>query len=113
MAKSKLMSFVDQFVATVKGDDAKALAEKVYRKRIAALKTELHNAEGDLVDKEQNVEDAKERLVKARLNNGVMIINRKAYVSNLIRASEAVKDAEEALEAHKALINFLKAELDI
>ena len=40
-----------------------------------------------------------------------MINNRKAYVANLINASETVKDAEEALEAHKALISFLEAEL--
>ena len=113
MSKSKVTTFVEQFIALVKGDEAGVTAAKVERQRIAALNTAFHNANGDLVDKEQRVQDAEDYVVKCRLNHGVEIINREHYVSNLIAATEKVKDAQEALEAHQLLISTLKAEIDM
>jgi len=113
MAKSTVKTFVEQFVALVKGDEAAATAAKVERQRIAALNTAFHNANGDLVDKEQRVQDAEDYVVKCRLNHGREISNRQSYVSNLIAATEKVKDAQEALEAHQLLISTLKAEIDM
>lgn len=113
MAKSKATTFVEQFIALVKGDEAGVTAAKVERQRIAALNTAFHNANGDLVDKEQRVQDAEDYVVKCRLNHGREISDRHSYVSNLIAATEKVKDAQEALEAHQLLISTLKAEIDM
>lgn len=62
---SKLSKFVQEFVAMVEGDDAKATALKTERQATSALKTRISHMEGDTVTKEQNIEDAKENLKKA------------------------------------------------
>jgi hypothetical protein len=68
---------------------------------------------GDLVAKEEAVTDAKEAYNKARLNNGKELASadRTQYVRNLVSANNAVKEAEEALDAHKETLEFLKSEL--
>lgn len=116
MSKSNIKSFIDQFVAFVKGDDAEVLAESVYRQRKAALNTKLHNSDGDLVDREQAVEDAKKELFKARLNYGKKISNKEGrdlYIRNLVEAKNNVTKAQEALEDLKDLIKFLKEEINM
>lgn len=113
MAKSKATTFVEQFIALIKGDEAGVTAAKVERQRMAALNTAFHNANGDLVDKEQKVQDAEDYVVKCRLNHGKEITDRGYYVYRFIEATESVKDAQEALEAHQLLISTLKAEIDM
>lgn len=109
--KTNLQSFVAQFVAVVKGDDAAVLAEKVYRQRQAALISHLASYKGDLVDLEVAVEDAQEKFNKFRLNNGTMIENRRSYITSLIAAKEAITDAEEALVSQKETIKFIEEEI--
>jgi DNA repair exonuclease SbcCD ATPase subunit len=108
---SKTSSFVEQFVAFVKGDDAKVEAAKAERQATSALKGEIANLEGELVDAEQNVVDAQEAIKIARVNGGKLISNRKAYAKTLIESRNALTEAEELLEQKEETIKFLKAEL--
>lgn len=106
-------SFIKGFVALVQGDTAEAQAQKVFRQVQSGLNTQIAVMTGNLVEKEEAVEDAKEALNKARLNNGKELPSseRTRYVQNLVDASNALKDAEEALLAHNETLDFLKAEL--
>lgn len=102
-----IKSFVKQFVAIIKGDDAQAQGEKVFRQAQSGLNTHISNLNGELVDCETRVEDAKEALGIALVNNGKTISDRGRYVSDLLNAKNTVTAAEEVLEKHKAKIEFL------
>lgn len=108
-----MKSFIKGFVALVQGDTAEAQAQKVFRQVQAALNTQIAVMTGNSVEKEEAVEDAKEALNKARLNNGKELPSseRTRYVQNLVDASNALKEAEENLVAHNETLAFLKAEL--
>lgn len=112
MSKTTIKSFVKQFVAAVKGDDATVVAEKVFRQAQSALNSQISSLQGDTVGLEDAVGDAKEALDKARINYGGVISDRNYYVRTLLDRKNAVTKAEEALETHKEKIDFLKAELD-
>jgi hypothetical protein len=105
---NKVKSFIKQTVAIIKGDDAAALAEKNYRLANSAFKTELAKLEGDTVDLEQSLQDAKEALATRRLNGGVLITDRVLYLTNLLNAKNAVTIAEEKLTLHQAKVEFFK-----
>ena len=110
MSKTVVNSFVSQFMAKIKGDDVQVQAEKVWRQAESALNQSISSLEGDLIDKEDAVERAKENLADARVNNGNPITDRKAYVDGLIRAKEYLKKVQKELDAHNATIEFLKGE---
>jgi len=108
-----MKSFVKQFVALVKGDDATVVAEKNYRKAKAALETQLAIAKGDLVTYETELEDAQETVANALVNNGENIgSDSEGYVGRLLNAEEAVSEAEDNLESHKLLIKFFEDKLN-
>lgn len=109
--KSIAASFVNSFVAFIEGDDAKVIAEKAYRQSQSALKSHISSYEGDTIDLEEKVSEAKEELAKAEVNFGKKITDRKAYVSQLFSYQNKVTEAEEALEDHVAKIDFLKERL--
>lgn len=107
----EIMSYIKQFVALSKGDDAEALAIKVQRSGRAALQARLHNEEGNLFQLEEALERAEENLVMARMNNLSPVNDRNDYVSTLIHARNTVTEAQEALEAKKLLIEVLREEI--
>lgn len=106
-------SFIKGFVALVQGDTAEAQAQKVFRQVQSGLNTQIAVMTGNLVEKEEAVEDAKIALDKARLNNGKDLkpSDRAAYVQKLIDCKENLAEAEEALKYHVETLDFLKAEL--
>jgi hypothetical protein len=112
MAKTIMNSFVKQFIAELKGDDAEALAEKVWRQANSALKSSISSMEGDLIEKEDDVTNAEERLAKARINYCDSISDRNDYISRLISAKESLTKAQKLLNAHITTIEFLKGEWD-
>jgi len=111
MSKTQLKSFVDQYVAALKGDKDTVSGEKTYRQRVSALKSHISSYEGDTIDFEDKVQLAKENLNNARVNNSCLILNRKDYILNLFKAREELEDSEEMLENHLAKIAFLNGEL--
>lgn len=112
MSKTKeMMSYIKQFIAMSKGDDAEALAIKVQRSGSSALNARLHNEEGNLFQLEEALERAEENLVMARMNNLAPINDRNDYVSTIIHARNRVTEAQDALEAKKLLISVLREEI--
>lgn len=109
---NKMKSFVKEFVAKIKGDDAEALAQKALRQADSALKTQIATLTGDTITFEDRVEAAKEGQANARINGGNPITDRELYVENLLEAKNEVTEAEEALALHKEKIAFLQGELD-
>lgn len=110
--KTQVKSFINQFMAVLKGDTDKVVAEKVFRKASASLKSQISQQEGDLITLEDAVEAAKENIAKARVNNGKIIEDGNIYVETLIGAQNELIDAQEELEAAKKQIAFLQSELD-
>lgn len=108
----KVKSFVKQFVAKLSGDDNEALAQKALRQADSALKTQISNLTGDIINYEDALEAAKEAQASARVNDGKIISDRETYVENLLEAKNDVTEAEEALETHRAKIAFLQGELE-
>jgi len=108
---NKTKSFIKEFVAVVKGDDAEASAQKALRQADSALQTQIASLTGDTITLEDKVTAAKEAQVLARVNNGNVITDRSVYVRNLLNAKNAVTVAEEELKAHKEKIAFLQGEL--
>lgn len=108
MAKTKVTSFVNQFLALVKGDSATVQAEKVFRQAQSALNVQISSLTGDTINFEDALQEAQESLKKAMVNNGQSISDRAKYVSLLLENKNRVISAEEDLESHKAKLAFLK-----
>jgi hypothetical protein len=111
MAKTKVTSFVNQFLALVKGDSATVQAEKVFRQAQSALNVQISSLTGDTINFEDSLQEAQESLKKAMVNNGQSISDRAKYVSLLLECKNRVTAAEEDLESHKAKLAFLKDSL--
>ena len=109
---NKMKSFVKEVVAIISGDNAEATGQKILRQADSALKTQIASLNGDTISLEDKVEDAKEALRLARVNNGKLITDRNEYVRNLLNAKNALTDAEEALEIHLEKIAFLQEQYD-
>ncbi len=105
---NKTKSFVKEIVALLKGDDAEATGQKVLRQADSAFKTQIASLTGDTIALEDRLEDAKEALRLARLNNGQLIGDRNSYIRLLLHAQNLIVDAEEALEAHNNKLAFLR-----
>ena len=101
-------SFVKQFIALVKGDEAEVKALKIWRQAESAFKVQIAALGGDLIRKEDAVSQAEEQLGKVLVNNGSEITDRDRYIANLISAKETLKSAEKQLAAHKETIAFLE-----
>ena len=113
MSVSKTKSFVKEVVALLKGDDAEATAQKILRQADSAFKTQIASLTGDTIALEDRVEDAKESVRLARLNNGQTITDRNTYVANLLSAQNRLIDAQDALEFHLAKLTFLKEQAEL
>ena len=108
MGKTKVTSFVNQFLAYVKGDTAQVQAEKVFRQAQSALNVSISSLTGDTVNFEDAITEAEENLLAARINKGLAITDRSAYVSQLLSAKNKLTTAEENLEMHNQKLDFLK-----
>jgi hypothetical protein len=111
MAKTKVTSFVNQFLALVKGDSATVQAEKVFRQAQSALNVQINSLKGDTINFEDAITEAQEELAKAKVNNGLAITDRGSYVQVLLNKKNKLTTAEENLEGHKAKLSFLEETL--
>ena len=105
---NKVESFVNQVIAIIKGDNAEAIAAKIWRQADSAFKVQIASLGGDIVVKEDAVTNAEENLAKKLVNNGKEITNRDIYIADIISAKESLKQAEKQLAAHKETIAFLE-----
>ena len=105
MAKSELSKFVAATIAFITGDTDTEVALKNERLGKASIKGQLSALEGSLVNAEVNVETAKENLEKA-IYPTVLISNQQSYYSNIIRAQEALTDAQDGLDDILLAINY-------
>ena len=101
-------SFVEQFAAVIKGDDAAALAAKVWRQADSAIRTQIAVKEGGQISLEDAVSRAEEALSSVIVNNGVEISQPETYVENIVIAQNALTEAQENLESHKETLEFLR-----
>lgn len=108
----KVKSFVRQFIAAVSGDDNQVKAEKTFRQANSALLTQISSLNGDTIQLEDKVTDAKEAQSSARINHGYSITDRNSYVEGLLTAKNNVTVAEKNLKNHQEKIAFLKSELE-
>lgn len=113
MSVSKTKSFVKEVIAILQGDNAEATAQKILRGADSAFKTQIAALTGDTISLEDRLEDAKEALRLARLNNGKLISDRNDYIRNLLQAQNRVVEAEEALDAHNAKLTFLTEQANL
>lgn len=97
--------FVAEVVARLKGDDAKAVAEKNARKAMSAVEGQLAALKAKEVDLENTVEDAQENLGNAKFPT-VMIDNNQAYIKNIQKAQETLDQAEQELADVKSSITY-------
>lgn len=97
--------FVAEVVARLKGDDAKAVAEKNARKAMSAVEGQLAALKAKEVDLENTVEDAQENLGNAKFPT-VMIDNNQAYIRNIQKAQETFDQAEQELADVKRSIEY-------
>ena len=109
---TKMNSFVKQFVAAIKGDDAEVQGQKAWRSAESALKVQIASLDGDTIKLEDDVEKTKEKLAKARINNCKVISDRAYYVSSLLSAKNELTLAEKALKDHNTKLDFLKDEYE-
>ena len=110
----KGVSFIEEIVALIQGDNAEAKAQKIKRQADSALKTQIATLTGDTIVLEDKLEEAKENLRLARLNYGEEIKEiekRTQYVQNLIKAKNAVTEAQENLNTHLETLDFITKEL--
>lgn len=105
-------SFIAQFVALIKGDDAEALGHKVWRQAENAFNTQISALNGKTLDLESKIEEAEESEALTILNNGKRIDDRDQYIKNVLETGNKVLAAKEALEEHKRKIQYLKEKLE-
>lgn len=101
----KVNSFVKQVVARLKGDDNEVVAQKVARKAMSALEGQVAALKAQLVDDEQRVEDAQERLDNAIYPTSVFTDNR-WYCQNIANAQSELESAKEILTTTQESIEF-------
>ena len=109
----KAENFIKEVVAIIKGDDAEAKGLKILRQADSAFKTQISSLTGDTVTLEDALDEAKEALRLARLNNGNLITDRNVYIKNILEKQNAIIEAQEALDEHVAKIEFLKQQHDL
>lgn len=105
--------FIQSVIAFIKGDDDQQVALKIQNHGSKGLAAQIAAQQAVTCDFEEEVENAKLALVKARANNGEVITNRDTYVQNLINAQSKIEQAQENLDSHIETIKFLQEQLNI
>lgn len=100
MSKSttQLSKFVQATIAFITGDTDTAIALKNERQSKSAIKGQISALEGALINAETKVEVAEEALEKA-IHPTTLITCHSTYYKNVIKAQEALDDANEELQS--------------
>lgn len=108
MSKTNLMSFKNQLLAHLTGDDNTVIAEKRWRQANSAFTSHIAQMEGKTIDLEDAVDTARENYKLACINNGNSIDDKAGYVRSVINALNKVTTAEENLADHTTELQALK-----
>lgn len=100
-----MKSYVKQAIASIKGDDAAALAQKNYRTANAATKGQLAALEAKKVRDEDNVAAAQERLDAVKYP-AERITNSEEYILDLVHANRVLVSAKDELDSTEESIKF-------
>lgn len=108
MSKTTIMSFKNQLLAHLTGDDNTVIAEKRWRQANSAFTSHIAQMEGKTIDFEDAVESAEESYKLACINNGYSIDDKAAYVRRVIEAKNRVTTAVQNLADHTEELEMLK-----
>lgn len=109
---TKIKSYVKQALAHLKGDDDAVIAQRNYRRSVAAVKGQRSALESKLVTDETRVEIAKEKLLKAKYPGEEMTGDAEDYLSEIYEAEEEVEIAETILNDTATDIDKMQSLLD-
>jgi hypothetical protein len=108
MSKTKIMSFKNQLLAHLTGDDNTVIAEKRWRQANSAFTSHIAQMEGKTIDFEDALETAEDIYKRACINNGNSIDNKADYVKNVIIAKNRVTTSTRSLANHLEELKELK-----
>lgn len=108
MSKTKIMSFKNQLLAHLTGDDNTVIAEKRWRQANSAFTSHIAQMEGKTIDFEDAVETAEDIYKRACINNGNSIDDKASYVRNVIVAKNRVTTSIQDLADHLEELGMLK-----
>ncbi len=104
---TQVSKFVAATIAFLTGDTDTATALKNERLAKASIKGQLSALEGALVEAEVNVDNAKEKLIKA-IYPTELIQSQSGYYKNVVGSQEALNYAEEKLKDIQESIAYAK-----
>jgi len=115
MSVKTVKSFCKQFLAELKGDTNAALAEKTFRSVDSTLSAHIAIQTGKTETYIDAIEVAIENLRLARINScePLSFEKRDLYVQKLVDAKNNLEEAQEQLEEHLKILNFLKEEKEL
>jgi hypothetical protein len=102
-------NFIQAIIAKLKGEDAETRAKKIQNKALSAFTAEIAVQEPNLLDLEENVENARVDVEEALINGAEPIKDRVAYLRNYMAAQERLQKAEDDLQAAIEQVQLLKA----
>ena len=104
-------NYEERVEALIKGDNAKAIATKNKKQLTIALDTQIAIKAGFKLDKEEAVENARERVRNVMLNGGKAIStkeSRDAVLKEYFDAKLDLQKSENALEQHNLEVQWLE-----
>lgn len=102
-----MSKFEENFKVLLKEPSDDTVATNCWKKIESAFKSKLAILNADRYEEADKVEEAKEKLEKAKLNNGNKTVNRDSYLNNLITLKNDLTAAETRLEEYDKTIAFL------
>jgi hypothetical protein len=108
MSKTNIMSFKNQLLAHLSGDDNTVIAEKRWRQANSAFTSHIAQMEGKTIDFEDAVETAEENYKLACINSGNSIDDKAGYVRRVIESKNRVTTAIQNLNDHNEELAILK-----
>lgn len=102
---NNVLSFMKECKARLKGNTEEAMIEKNYRKASSALKGQIAALESKIVNAEDAVEEAKEKLAAAKYPEE-LILSSEGYIAGIKQAQALVDTAEQELKDIKLSIEY-------
>lgn len=101
-------TFIKLVIATIMGDDATAKAIRIQKRASTVLGIEIASIESAILQKEDNVEQAKEALLQATINQGSTNFSESSYTQRIICAKNRLVEQSKQLEELREKLEFFK-----